>query len=523
MKKKLITGLGLVTLIFIASGLFILQNLNTIISKQNLKDEQEKIISLYNDILYNVKGAQAELYRHQAGFTRNIDGLVEYVLHVEDMLTLIKEDYASHTGDIVCNSCHAAQGKFNLLDDAFKHLNSHIAPYKDKISLIVTMKDKEGVYSLEKEAVEDGNEIINIVSDIRHATLKMNGDMEKLIITSAHRSRQSIFIAFIASFFLAAIVVVVTIRSITGPVGMLVRGIEKVSSGEYDSKVDITSADEIGFLAKTFNTMTDNLNTMTRQKELLMNELKELNTDLERRVLEATEELRITHEKMLRNETLSVVGTFASGVAHELATPLASILSYLQMVKGRIPQEDQLKGDINLIERELQRCRDILRGMLDFARAPEQEKMLTNVNNILRDLLALIRYQAEYKNIVIKEDLNPAVPSIMAVPGQLRQVFMNVIINALQSMPERGELNISTVLNENPQKIIVTIKDTGCGIPEEEINRIFQPFYTSKKTGTGLGLSISYGIIKGHGGDVEVKSDYEKGTTFFIYLPVGEA
>lgn len=497
-----------------------MKNLNTIIFNQNLKDEQEKIISGYNDILYNVKGAQAELYRHQAGFTMDIDSLAEYVLHLEDQLSLIKKDYAVYAGSTVCNNCHSARQKFNTLEDTFGHLKSHINAYKEKISLIITMKDKQRVYSLEKEASEDGNEITNIVNDIRHSTLKMNERMEKLIITSAHHSRQSIVIVLITSILLATIVVVIAIRSITGPVDMLVRGIEKVSSGEYDSKVNITSADEIGFLAKTFNTMTDNLNIMTHQRELLMNELKELNTDLERRVREATEELKITHENMLRSETLSVVGTFASGVAHELATPLASILSYLQMVKERIPREDQLKGDINLIERELQRCRNILRGMLDFARAPEQEKMLTNINNILTDLLALIKYQAEYKNIVIKEELNSAIPSIMAVPGQLKQVFMNVIINALQSMPEGGELNVSTVLNENPQKIVVTVKDTGHGIPEEEINRIFQPFYTSKKTGTGLGLSISYGIIKGHGGDIEAKSNYEKGMTFFIYLPV---
>ncbi len=158
--------------------------------------------------------------------------------------------------------------------------------------------------------------------------------------------------------------------------------------------------------------------------------------------------------------------------------------------------------------------------MLDFARAPEQEKTLTNINDILRDILLLVSYQPEYKNIVIKEDLNPAVPGIMAVHGQLKQVFMNVIINALQSMPEGGELIISTALNGDRKKIIVTVKDTGHGITEEEMSRIFQPFYTSKKTGTGLGLSISYGIIKGHGGEIEVKSDLEKGTAFLIYLPV---
>jgi two-component system NtrC family sensor kinase len=519
-KRKLIISLGLKILIFIIAGILIIMNLNIITSNHEIKEHQEKILSRYENILYNLKGAQVELYRHQAGYSRDINTLVDYVLQIEDNLSLTERDYAAYIGNALCNNCHSVQGKVKTFDTMIDGVQVVLMRYKEKISRIVTMRDLEISRPLEIEAVKDGDEIIDMMNTIRHATLKMNERMEEFHVTSIKRATYSIVVAVVVSLFLAVIIVFFTIRSITGPFNVLVRGIEKVSSGEYDSKVDINSADEIGFLAKTFNTMTDNLNTMTRQREFLMKELMELNTDLERRVREAVDELKMTHEKMLHSETLSVVGTFASGVAHELATPLASILSYLQMVKGRISREEQLKGDINLIERELQRCRDILRGMLDFARAPEQEKMLTNVNNILLDLLALIRYQTEYKNIVIKEDLNPAIPGIMAVPGQLRQVLMNVIINALQSMPERGELDVSTVLNENSQKIIVIVKDTGCGIPAEEINRIFQPFYTSKKTGTGLGLSISYGIIKGHGGDIEVKSDYGKGTTFFIYLPV---
>jgi two-component system NtrC family sensor kinase len=257
------------------------------------------------------------------------------------------------------------------------------------------------------------------------------------------------------------------------------------------------------------------------QKEKLMNELTDLNSDLDRRVQEATAELRAAYEMVLRNETLSAVGTFASGVAHELATPIASIMIYFQMVKERVPQEDKLADDVQIIEKELKRCNTILRGMLDFAKAPEKEKTLTNINAIIHDLLALVRYQPAYKRtIAIKEDLGPSIPMVPALPGQLRQVFMNVIVNALQAMPDGGTLCVSTSMSVDGRMVIVGISDTGRGIPQDELDRIFQPFYTGRETGTGLGLSISYGIIKGHGGEMEVKSKEGQGTTFFIYLPL---
>ena len=521
MKKKLIAGFALMFTIFIVSGLFILWNLNTINLNQDLGDKQQRIITRYNDILYNLRSAQAQLYRHQAGFSSDIDSITAYIINAEDMLYEVNRHYADYSSRALCNQCHAGQRAFKDFDDNYKNLKNYINAYEENISLIVTTNDNRKVFSLEKETVDDGSKIINLVDDLRHAAVKMNERMKELVITSERRSRQSIFIAIVVNFLLAVIVVVITIRSITGPINMLVKGIKSVSVGDYDSKVDISSDDEIGFLAKTFNNMTDNLNIINRHRDLLVNELNELNTDLKLRVHGSIEELRITNEKLLRNYSLSTVGTFAAGVAHELATPLASILSYLQIVKRKISGDDeQLKEDINIIEGELQRCRDILRGMLDFARAPEKEKIPTNINNVLQDLLLLIGYQPEYKKIVIKRELNPDIPGIMAVPGQLKQVFMNVIINALQAMPEGGELNVSTSYNSKTQNIIVTIKDSGKGISEEEMSRIFQPFYTSKKTGTGLGLSISYGIIKGHGGEIEVKSDHGKGTAFLIYLPV---
>ncbi len=338
MKKKLIAGFAIMSLIFIASGLFILWNLNAINLNQDLQDEQERIISRYDNILYNLRSAQAQIYRRQAGFCRDIDSITVYIINAEDMLSVIKSDYVEYKVHDLCNNCHAAQKAFNDVNDTFKDLNSHFDSYEEKISLILTSKDNR-VYFLEKETVEDGIKIIDIVTDLRHAALMMHERMKELIIASERRSRQSIFIAIMINFLLAVIVVVITIRSVTGPINMLVTGIKNVSSGDYNSKVNISSADEIGFLAKTFNAMTDNLNIINHHRDLLVNELNELNTDLKLRVHESIEELRITNEKLLRNYSLSTVGTFASGVAHELATPLASILSYIQIVKGKISGE----------------------------------------------------------------------------------------------------------------------------------------------------------------------------------------
>jgi two-component system NtrC family sensor kinase len=278
----------------------------------------------------------------------------------------------------------------------------------------------------------------------------------------------------------------------------------------------------MGFIARSFNEMTSSLARITGEREALITEVRGMNNQLEQRVHEATEQLKMAHEKMLRSETLSAVGTFASGVAHELATPLSSVLSYFQTVKRSIPAEARLAEDIGIIESELTRCIGILRGMLSFARAPEMEKTVTNINAVISELLALFRYQTEYKKVTIIEELGRDVPDIVAVPGQLKQVFLNIILNALQSMTSGGELTVSTFAagEGEGRRVAVRISDTGEGIADDEINKIFRPFYTTKKSGTGLGLALSYGIIRGHGGDIEVNNNAEKGTTFIVYLPV---
>jgi HAMP domain-containing protein len=369
MKKKLITGLGLIALIVVLSAVFILANLNVITREQNLGKQHERVISRYTDMLYLARSAQAEMYRHQAGYSRDIDRLVEHMLQFEDLLSLVKKDFLLSTSAGQCIGCHSAANKSS--EAMLTGIADNLRAYEAGINLIVTSRDRKLTDAAEHDATAEGEKIIAAIDTLRRRTMEMTDRNEALQKVAVARSMYSIIGTLVVGAVCVLIVGVLLLRSITRPVSLLVKGVEKVSSGDYGCKVNIESSDEIGFLAAAFNGMTANLARMTGQREALLRELRELNSTLEQRVQEATEQLRLAHEKVLRSETLSAVGTFASGVAHELATPLSSVLSYFQMIKGKIQADDRFAGDLSLIEGELVRCRKILRGMLDFARAPK--------------------------------------------------------------------------------------------------------------------------------------------------------
>jgi len=264
--------------------------------------------------------------------------------------------------------------------------------------------------------------------------------------------------------------------------------------------------------------MVEKLNSTMEEKDTLLRKLREFNEELEKKVKDATEELRLTHENMVRAETLAAIGTLSAGVSHEISTPLNTILGYTQLVASELNDDSPIKKDLQIIEQEVVRCKRIVQGLLDFARSPRYEEKLTDMNRILNETLTLLDYQPSMKRIVIKKDMESNINQVEADQLQLKQVFINIILNAVQAMPEGGELKITTRNINNG--IEVAISDTGIGIPEAERKKIFQPFYTTKRDGTGLGLSISYSIIKEHGGEIYVDSEIGKGTTFRIFLPV---
>ena len=255
----------------------------------------------------------------------------------------------------------------------------------------------------------------------------------------------------------------------------------------------------------------------------LYEETKRWSEELEHKVEERTRELRATQEQLLQSEKLASIGQLAAGVAHEINNPMGVILGFAQGILKTLPEDNPLRKPLTTVEKESLRCKRIVQNLLDFARHSEPTPHLININELIDASCELVEHQISLQNVKLVKVYDPALPSIMADLSQLQQVFINIMLNAYQAMPDGGTLHITTRKVGSELQVIFT--DTGPGIPPENVQNIFDPFFTTKEVGegTGLGLSVSYGIVKAHGGDIEVESQVGKGTTFVIKLPLDKS
>jgi len=231
-------------------------------------------------------------------------------------------------------------------------------------------------------------------------------------------------------------------------------------------------------------------------------------------------QLQSAQDQLVQSEKLASMGQLAAGVAHELNNPLGSILIYSHLLERELAAEGQSKEDLRMIMSEAVRCKEIVSGLLDFARQKQVIPQATDVNKLVEDSLARVELHPALRQVQVIKHLDPDLPPIYADARQLVQVFVNLFTNAGEAMPQGGQLIVTTERSNGGVKVIV--EDTGCGIPEENLARLFTPFFTTKKQGkgTGLGLAIAYGIIKMHRGSIDVKSQVGKGTTFTVSLPL---
>jgi PAS domain S-box-containing protein len=232
--------------------------------------------------------------------------------------------------------------------------------------------------------------------------------------------------------------------------------------------------------------------------------------------------LQETQLQLLQSEKLRSLGEMAAGVAHEINNPLGGILIYASLLLEDLPLDDPRRADLEKIVQEATRSKEIVKSLLEFARQSSPKMELTDINKAITDGLLFLENQATFHNIEIVKELDPFLPPIWGNAGQLKQVFMNIIINAADAMHGRGVLSIKTYLSEDENDVTIQFRDTGDGIPEDILQRIFDPFFTTKEVGkgTGLGLSMSYGIVKEHKGTIEVDTVVGKGTKFNVILPV---
>jgi signal transduction histidine kinase len=246
--------------------------------------------------------------------------------------------------------------------------------------------------------------------------------------------------------------------------------------------------------------------------------------ELERELKEARDKL------LMHSQKLTAIGQLASGIAHEISRPLSSISGAAELLLKKDKRDSAEEEKLKIIEKEALRCHGILKRLLGFSRLPEIKAGAVDVNKIIDDTLLLLETQAVLKKIEIVKKIDSDIPPIAGIRDQLEQVFLNLIMNAFQSMPGGGSLTIFTGIrttndgrrNTERNFVEISFKDTGCGIAEENRKHIFTPFFTTKEKGkgTGLGLAISYGIIQKHNGFIDVESEVGKGTRVTVRLPV---
>ncbi len=315
-------------------------------------------------------------------------------------------------------------------------------------------------------------------------------------------------------------------RMIYLPLKDLETGAEKLALGDLENTIPVRSKDEFGQLASSFNSMTKALRKSHDQ-------LEDWGKTLEHKVEEATRELHKAQAESARSEKLASVGLLAAGIAHELNNPLTGVLTFSYLVRKNLPDGSPDAEDLDLVIRETKRCASIIRRLLDFSREKTPEKSFSRLNPLVEETVRLIAQSAQVNNIEISTDLEEPLPDIWLDENLIKQVIMNMLVNAQHAIEGEGRITIRTRLLKaedcpdsvkEPQEMVeISITDTGCGIPPGDMQRIFDPFFTTKGVGkgTGLGLSVSHGTIEAHGGTIEVDSTVGKGTEFRIYLPLG--
>ena len=299
-------------------------------------------------------------------------------------------------------------------------------------------------------------------------------------------------------------------RSIQRPISALLNGIKSMAEGNLDAQITLKRNDELGELAHAFNNMS---NSLKESRERLAHEA----------------ETRLELERTFRHsEKMATIGQLASELAHEIGTPLNIISGRAALTKENIEERESVKKNQDIILTQAGRITKIVHQLLSFAKKKKPEQKRFDVNQLLETTLDFLDYQVHRQGVSVNRRLEAGLPLLKADPDLIQQVFVNLILNSLQSMPEGGTIQISTshrqILREGLEFgeqdcVEISVEDTGVGMDEDTIRNVFIPFFTTKEKGTGLGLTITHRIVQEHGGWIDVKSNVGKGSVFTVYLP----
>jgi len=464
-----------------------------------LRNEREEVFHIINTI------------GHEAGISRirifNREGHISFSTDPSEVGSFVDKKGEA------CYACHAQAQPLTRLHRPDR-LRIYKAPDGTRVlGLIRPIENEPDCSNAACHAHAPGSQVLGV--------LDTNLSLAAVDQVAARGQRESV-IYTLASIILLSLISAGLIRAtVYNPVHRLTEGTRHVAEGELNYSLPVSSSDELGSLAASFNRMTEQLKKAREENQ-------QWTRTLEARVREKTGELERAYHRLVQSEKMASLGKLAAVVAHEINNPLAGILTYSKLVSRLVDKglEDdrrraEAKSDLQQIEGESKRCGAIVKNLLTFARQAPLVPRENDLGGIVERCLLLVGHQCELQQVEVESQIEPKMPSIHCDSAQIQQVLLALLMNAVEAMPRGGRLKVEAAYDPERREARIVVSDDGMGIPEEALPHIFEPFFTTKAEGkgVGLGLAVAFGIVQQHGGKIAVSSTPQKGTTFTVTLP----
>lgn len=475
MKKRIVLGLAIFASVFILGGIYLIITIEQTTSTLNNLLALHQVEIMREQLLMNARKIQSGLAIKRTLSDETLDSLAANTTQMENQA-------------VKCLECHHNAAIARALND----LKAQIFTYREDIRRLSTVRPNAARMGKEADkAMEAGNKLVNMLHDMTYLTHEKLDKRTQATLAKISDMKTWIFIVIAVGAIVAIGMAIFFTRALTRPFSVLLYATRKLKSGDLSFRVQ-SLTDEFGEMASAFNEMADALHEQMH--------------------------------RMQRAEQMTMVGEMAAGLVHEIKNPLAGIKGAMQIFHEEACISEEDRAILSQAIAEVQRIESLMKSMLDFAKPPKPQLLPVNINDLLDATInASIPYSASApdsaKTIRIAKRFDPHLPITMVDPLEMQQVFLNLMMNAVQAMPSGGTVTVVTFGNEADEEIRIEIADTGMGINIEMREKIFQPFFTTKKKGTGLGLAISKQFIEMHGGTITAEKNPAGGATFRIILP----